>query len=483
MLFLGIDLGASSLKLCLINEMGETQAHVHRPIASASPQPLWVEQNPEDWRQALMSALTEITRETDHKNIAAISVTAGAHIAVLCDANGQAVRPAILWSDQRAHLEAEELRQTGLDIEIAGNQASPTWTLPQLIWLNTHEPDTIARSKSLFFAKDWLRHQLTGDNFTDSGDAAGSMLANHKTNDWDEHLIALAGVAHLHFPQLGNSNDIAGVLKPNLAAELGLPIDIPVAIGSIDTTTEWLCCGAIEAGQMSLKLASAGVVSLTNHDLAPAPPLSLYPHLTAGMAYHAAGMNQCSSAIDWLRGCFSPTQSAQAFEQLASQSPAGANGALFLPYLNGERAPLWRADLTASLSGMTRAHDIGDIARAGFEGIGFAFMDIIESFEARKLSQTRPIFLLGGGSRSDFWCQLLADMLGRELARPRAVDAAFGAGILAMQAYQKAKRMEAKLLPKSQIQKVYSANPEAADFYRQRHQSFRQQRETYHPIA
>lgn len=486
MLFLGIDLGASSLKLCLINEMGETIAHARRVIASASKHPLWVEQDPLDWRNALMSALKEITQDPKHKSIAAISLTAGAHIAVLCDANNQPIRPAILWSDQRAHLEAQRVRDSGLDCRLAGNQASPTWTLPQLMWLNTHEPDTMARSQKLFFAKDWLRYQLTGDRFTDRGDIAGSMLGHHQTNDWDARLIALAGIEHLSLPQLGTCDDIAGVLKPNLAQELGLALDIPIAIGSIDTTTEWLCCGPPDAGQMSLKLASAGVVSLSGHDFPPAPPLSLYPHLTNEMAYYAAGMNQCSSAIDWLRGCVAPQQSRQAFEQLASQAPAGANGTLFLPYLNGERAPLWRADLTASLSGMTRANDIRDIARAGYEGIGYAFMDIMDSFyltddNALKHPQTKPIVLLGGGAKSDFWCQLLANMLGRTLALPRATDAAFGASVLAMQAHRKTTGITNQSSASSHIHKTYLPNPDEVDFYRQRHQAFRQQRETFHP--
>ncbi len=432
-MYLGLDLGLSSLKLCLVDDAGHQHALTQLPLATQTPHPAYAEQNPLDWWHALDTALSGLKSELgdNMQLIRALSITAGAHIAVLCDEQDAPLRPAILWSDQRAaslvpSLGALPLRETG-------NQPSATWSLAHLLWLRQYEPETWRQLDHISFAKDWLRGRLTGDRLTDPGDACGGMLMNYQTCDWSLALLEMAGLSLAQLPRIVAPATEAGALKAELAARWGLPQNIKIVVGSIDTSIEWLCWGQPQTGQTTLKLASAGVVSRVTADRQPMPPVSLYPHLESEQAYYAAGMNQCMTALNWVAARF--FTSAQAFYDAATQSPAGAGGVQFYPYLNGERAPLWRADLTASFVNMTRASDIGDLARAAIEGIGYCFREIYDSLPdcGKNLGET-PIGLLGGGSAQPLLCQIIADILGRPVMSRPERDAAYGAAVLAASA-------------------------------------------------
>ncbi len=429
-MYLGLDLGLSSLKLCLIDDGGKMRALHQRPIETLTPNPLQAEQNPNDWWRAIDDALTSLKSELGDsmQAIQALSITAGAHIAVLCDENAKPLRPAILWSDQRAAPLVTDLGP--LPLAETGNQPSATWSLAHLLWLRKHEPDTWQQLDHISFAKDWLRGQLTGDRLTDPGDGCGSMLMRYQTRDWSPQLLDLLGLSHTQLPQIVPPETEAGALKPDLVRRWGLPQNVKIFTGSIDTSIEWLCWGQPQAGQTTLKLASAGVVSRVTNDLKPMPPVSLYPHLNAAQAYYAAGMNQCMTALAWLSDRFFSTP--QALYDGAARSSAGAGGVQFYPYLNGERAPIWRADLTASLVNMTRASHVGDIARAAIEGLGYCFREIYDSLpRAGEDTATQPIGLLGGGSGQPLLCQITADILGLPVKTRPERDAAYGAAIFA----------------------------------------------------
>ncbi|MEC8098583.1 MAG: FGGY-family carbohydrate kinase, partial [Pseudomonadota bacterium] len=214
------------------------------------------------------------------------------------------------------------------------------------------------------------------------------------------------------------------------AQKFHLPSGVAIYQGSIDTTVEWLCCGAPKANKTHIKLASAGVVSKICKGLAPRPPVSIYPHLAEPLYYHAAGMNNCTSALDWFAKTFAPIQTLDQIADIAADAPAGADGVLFHPYLLGERAPHWSPDLTASFTGMTRATNQSHLARAVFEGIGHALTQIWHSMDIAASEAT----VLGGGAQSAFWCQMIADMTGAVLRVPEHTDASFGAALLAAHA-------------------------------------------------
>ena len=426
--FLGIDLGASALKLSLIDARAVPVAGRAVPLTTNTPARGHAEQNPAAWRDALKFGLHKLRSDfpNEFQGLRALAFTGGAHIAVLCDAAGAPLRPAIMWSDQRAGAQAEALRAKPEILQIAGNVPNPTWTLPQLCWLNAHEPELMRRLARVYFAKDWLRAQLTGDFYSDMGEATGAMLGDIRQANWAPSLLEHAKINQICMPELVSPLQKTGITDARAAA-FHLPPDVSVYQGTIDTTVEWLCCGAPHAGKTSIKLASAGVVAQVDAALAPRPPVSVYPHVTDGLYYHAAGMNSCTGALDWFAATFAPTLTLAQIAHMAAEVPAGAEGVLFHPYLAGERAPHWNPQLTASFTGINRATTQAHLARAVFEGIAHALTQIWQSMNMQATEAT----LLGGGARSEFWCQMIADMTGACLRVPEHTDAAYGAALLA----------------------------------------------------
>ncbi|MEE3058961.1 MAG: FGGY family carbohydrate kinase, partial [Pseudomonadota bacterium] len=260
--FLGIDLGASALKLSLIDTHAQYVGGCGIGLATDTPKPGHAEQNPADWRSALQSGLGQLHTDfpTEVQALRAIVFTGGAHIAVLCDDANKPLRPAIMWSDQRAAAQANQLRKDQEIIKISGNQPNPTWTLPQLCWLQAHEPDLMARLARVFFAKDWLRAQLTGDRLTDMGEATGAMLGDIRESGWATQILTQAGIKKPMMAELVSPLAKAGTTDAR-AQKFHLPSGVAIYQGSIDTTVEWLCCGRLKADKTHIKLASAGVVS------------------------------------------------------------------------------------------------------------------------------------------------------------------------------------------------------------------------------
>lgn len=436
--FLGIDLGASSLKLSLIDGDARLVAMARAPLVTAFPAAGQAEQNPADWCAALKSALTDLSSDLSAADklpqLAAICLSGGAHIGVLCDAHAVPLRPAIMWSDQRASAEAAALADDPSVRATALNQPNPTWTLAHLRWLAAHEPAALANCEKFYFAKDWLRSQLTGDHACDFGDMVGGMLADFTAGTWSQDLVAAAGLAESALPSLHASTAIAGTVTPEAASAFGLPVDTPVVTGSIDTSVEFLCCAPLDADTASLKLASAGVLAFSDTSASPHPPVSLYPHILDGAVYHAAGMNACSQAIDWVGQTLLGGRDATAMAELAATAPIGANGVVFHPYLAGERAPLWDASLTAQVSGLSRATHAADVARAAFEGVGHALSEIWHDMTDKLGRRPARLHVMGGGAHSDFWCQMLADMLNLPLRRAKQTDCSFAGALLAAHA-------------------------------------------------
>ncbi|MGC6534111.1 MAG: xylulokinase [Parvibaculales bacterium] len=433
--FLGIDLGASSLKACLINQDGQRVAMARAPIETHHPHPRWAEQNPQDWATAMAQALTSLA-EDGHalQLVQAISFSGGAHIAILCDGAAAPLRPAIMWSDQRAADEAAELAADSTVEQLSGNRPNPTWTLPQLRWLATHEADVIQATEKLFFAKDWLRFQLTDRHSSDATEVVGGMLGD-KHGQWAAPLRALSGLDIDCFPPLLAAQAQAGTVTPQAAAQFGLPVDCPVYQGAIDTSVEWLCAAPQSANMASLKLASAGVLAFTTAATDNFPPVSLYPHSIEPWHYHAAGMSDCMGAIDWVRHNLTPHYDAPAFAAAAKSAPLGANGLLFYPYLSGARAPFWDASLTAEMTGLTRGHTAADIARAAFEGVGHVLTAIWHDMTGRLGSKPDMLHVLGGGGQIGFFCHMLADMLDTPLMAAQESDCAFATALLAATAH------------------------------------------------
>jgi xylulokinase len=429
---MGLDLGAGGVKVSIIDAHGTTVSIGSAPVVTYAPQFGWAEQDPSEWWVAACLAIRQAVQTVDAAAIATIGVSGGAHIGVLADAVGRPLRRAILWSDSRSVDEAAELRDKAdaRIIELSLNRVNPTWLLPQLLWLARHDLDTVSATRRLFISKDWLRYQLTGDWHTDYSDAVGALLADSSTRGWSGELCEMVNWTPETLPPIVEPTAIVGMVTSTAALECGLRAGTPVVCGSNDTTVELFGAGATKAGEGAVKLATAGVTYLVTDGPVVRPPVSCYPHIVEGLYYTATGINSCASAHRWMRDQFFAAEGFDGMDVLATSVPAGSEGLLFHPYLQGERAPYWDPKLRADFVGVTMRHEQAHFARALYEGIAFAIRDAMTSAEDLGM-QYDTIRLIGGGARSATWRQIMADVLGRQILLPANGDASFGVAAVA----------------------------------------------------
>jgi xylulokinase len=436
-LLLGIDLGAGSLKATVVSRDGRVVAAAGADIATREPRPGWGEQEPQDWWRALCKAVPAALGHAglEPAAIAAVSFSAGAHTSVLEGPDGRVLRPAILWTDQRSAAEAAELGDAAGEefMRVTLNWPTATWTAPQLLWLSRHEPHVTRAAQRLYLAKDWLRSRLTGGWETDRTDAVGTLLFDVSADAWSESLCERVNWDVRKLPPVVGATALAGQLTKAAAAACGLVAGTPVVCGTSDTSVETFGVGSIRPGDATVKLATAGTISIVRRAPEVHRALINYPFVMPELWYTITGTNSCASAHRWLRDRFFAHHGIEAFEvmdALAAAAPAGAAGLLFHPYLQGERAPHWDPLLRASFIGMRFHHEPGHFVRALYEGIAFSLRDVLEQFRARGID-IRSVRIAGGGARSACWRQVVADILGVEVHLPRITDASFGAALLA----------------------------------------------------
>ncbi|MDF2374564.1 MAG: xylulokinase [Rhizobiaceae bacterium] len=436
---IGIDLGAGSLKVSVVARDGRFIASASMSVDTSSPEQGWSEQDPHQWWSSLCGAVPKALREArlTAKDIAAVSISAGAHTCVLVDEQDQVIRPAIMWNDQRSLAECDLLRaEAGSMIgSTAGNQITPTWTLPQLYWLTRNEPGKVTAVSRIYPAKDWLRSRLTGDWSTDRVDALGTLMFDVSTSEWSAPICDLIGWPVASLPPVGRSEAIAGHITQVAAQACGLPQGIPVVRGSSDTAVEALGAGMLDTNTATIKLATAATISCYSHAPADNKELISYSYLVPESWYLITGTNSCASAHEWLRKTLFSAggERAASFAEmdcLAGAIAPGAEGLFFHPYLNGERTPYWDPKLRADFVGLGFNHNPGHIIRAFYEGIAYSLRDCLEIFkqENAAFSSAR---ITGGGARSNFWRQIVADTLEIPIELPMAADASYGAALLA----------------------------------------------------
>lgn len=438
--FLGVDIGAGSLKSMLVSPTGRVGGAASKDIVTHAPSAGWSEQDPADWWAALCETVPRALEAAGAKpeQVAAVGFSAGAHTPVLEDAQGRVIRPAILWSDQRSAIEARELQEKYGDeiLAIGCNRPVPTWTQPQLLWLSRHEPEAMSRTHRLYVAKDWLRSRLTGSWETDATEAVGTLLYDGSRNCWSDRLCAMINLDTRILPPIVRPTDIVGTVTAAAAAACGLAPGTPVVCGTSDTSIEAYGAGAIAPGDGAVKLATAATVSVIGESARVHPTLINYPFVVPGYWYTLSATNSCASAHRWLRDRFflRPGEDGglafSEMDHLASQVSPGAEGLIFHPYLQGERAPHWDPLLRADFTGLTFRHDRGHLVRALYEGIAFSLRDVKEQLLAQKID-LKEARIIGGGARSQTWRQIVADILNVTILMPEVTDASFGAALIA----------------------------------------------------
>ena len=442
-ILLGIDFGTGGCKVTAIDFAGALLGEASVEYKTEFLHPGWSEQNPADWYDAMCKALQKLrTNGVDLTRVLSVSFDGSTHNAVLLDEHMQPVRKTIMWTDQRSVEECKFLRENYGDLifKTAYQQPAPTWTLPQLRWLNTYEPEILKKTAKILFVKDYVRFLVTGVAVTDYIEAEGTLFFDMAKLVWSEELAALAGVRMDQLPDLVKPADVVGHVTARAAGETGLPEGTIVVCGTSDSAVEDYGAGAIEPGDCIVKLATAGNVNIMTAEPHPSATTLTYSHVVEGMWYSVSATNAAALCQRWMRDtlCQSEKQEAEltgvnAFnlmDKLAESSCPGANGVFFHPYLQGERSPYWDAKLRSSFTGVSISSTKGDFIRALLEGVAYSLRDCYGSLEDMGLSVNR-IFLIGGGARSRIWSEIVCNVFNLPLQIPHPGDASFGTALLA----------------------------------------------------
>jgi xylulokinase len=432
---LGIDIGTSEVKVVLIDDAQHVVGQAHSPVAISRPQPLWSEQDPADWWAASVAALAQLrgAHPVEYAATRGIGLSGHMHGATLLDAHDRVLRPAILWNDGRSHAQCAELEARAPDSRrITGNIAMPGFTAPKLMWVAQHEPEVFRRTARVLLPKDYVRLLLTGEAVSDMSDSAGTLWLDVAKRAWSDTMLAATHLTRAHMPRLVEGSEASGTLLPAVADALGLPAGVIVAGGAGDNAASAAGIGVAAPGTAFLSLGTSGVYFVANAAYSPNPARAVHAfcHAFPGTWHQMTVMLTAASALRWLRTLTHADSEAQLVAE-AEALPVGAHVPQFLPYLSGERTPHNNPHACGVFFGLTHDHGRGHLARAVLEGVAFAFLDGQQALLDGG-AQIDTITLVGGGSRSAPWAQVLADTLGRRLDRRSGaeVGAALGAARL-----------------------------------------------------
>lgn len=443
-LLMGIDFGTGGCKITIIDLNGTILVEASEEYKTYHPLPSWSEQNPDEWILALSRCLSKLkeVKKIGLNSIGSVAIDASTHNAVLLDRQMKIIRPTIMWTDQRSTGECMYLDENWGDeiFRLTYQNISPTWTLPQLLWIKNNEPGNFQKIHRIMFVKDFIRYHLTGSWETDYIDAQGTLLFDVGKRQWSEEICRLINLPAEVLPPICNPTDIVGKITKTASEITGLPEGIPVVCGTSDVTAEDYAAGAIYPGQCIIKLATAGNVNIMTSVPFPNHLTITYSHVVPDLWYTAAATNTAAYAMRWFRDnfCFEEIIKSeetgknvfQIMEDLVSSVPVGSDGLIFHPYLMGERAPYWDSYLRSSFIGASMSHTKGHFIRALMEGVAFSLKDCFRLIENMKLKVTGFI-IIGGGSRSDLWSQIICDVFGEKIVRPANVDASYGSALLA----------------------------------------------------
>lgn len=431
-MWLGIDLGTSSVKALLLDDDGSVGGEASRPYAVRAPKPGWSESAPEDWWQAVCAAVHAAVGGRAAA-LRGVGLSGQMHGLVLADAAGRPLRPALLWPDTRAQQQLAHYRALPAALRAAlANPITVGMAGPMLLWLKAHEPECYAQARWALQPKDWLRFQLVGEVASEPSDASATLLYDLYQDGWAEAVIARLGLRPELLPPLRASAELAGELQPQAAAALGLPAGLPVAVGAADTAAAALGSGLWREGEAQLTVGSGAQLVVMSAQPKGAPELGVHLYRAAqpGMVYAMAAMQNAGLALEWVLEVLG--LSWEAAYALAASVPPGCEGVSFLPYLTGERTPHLDPEACGVWDGLRRYHTRAHLVRAAFEGVAFAIADGLAALKRAGMA-VRALRLAGGGAKQPWWRQLLADALGCELQPLALANAsARGACFLAM---------------------------------------------------
>lgn len=431
-MFLGIDIGTSSVKAVLVDDSGTVAGQATAPLTVSRPHSGWSEQNPADWWTATNRTVTALESQR-RRQVRAIGLSGQMHGATLLDAADRPLRPAILWNDGRSAAQCAALeRAVPASRHITGNLAMPGFTAPKLLWVKQHEPDAFAATRCVLLPKDYVRLCMTGAKATDLSDAAGTLWLDVAKRAWSVEMLAATGLTQNQMPRLHEGCEVTGALRPDVAAAWGME-PVVVAAGGGDNAAGAVGVGVINEGDALLALGTSGVLFVAGKAFRPNPERAVHAfcHALPERWHQMSVMLSAASALDWAARL---TASADAGALIAMAQARGRldGREIFLPYLSGERTPHNDPAVSGVLFGLDHESNAAAIGQAVLEGVAFGLADGLDALiEAG--AAIKQISVIGGGARSAWWGRVLAAALNRPLAYRMGADVgpAYGAARLA----------------------------------------------------
>lgn len=446
--YLGIDLGTSAVKCILVNDNGSVQGSRSMEYPLYQPQPGWAEQDPDDWWNGTASCIRALLNECgiNGNEVAGIGLSGQMHGSVFLDSELRVVRPALLWCDQRTEAECRWIEQTIGRQELArhtGNRALTGFTAPKAIWLRNHEPDNFKRTAHLMLPKDYVRLKLTGRFGMDLADASGTLLLDVAERRWSTDVLRHLDLPEEWLPPLYESNDVAGHVRPEAAEITGLAAGTPVVAGGGDQACGAVGVGVVKSGIASVALGTSGVVFVHDdtYQADSESRLHSFCHGVPGKWHRMGVMLSAGGSFQWWKNHFASEELEKAKAEgcdvyeyltaLAETAPLGSEGLIYLPYLTGERTPHPDPKARGGFIGLNLRHSKAHLTRAVLEGITFGMRDSMELIKASGI-EIKELRVNGGGARSLFWRQMIADIFGLPVVTVNSTDGpAYGAAVMA----------------------------------------------------
>ena len=477
MYYIGIDLGTSAVKLLLVAEDGQICNSVTKEYPLEFPQPGWSQQNPEDWRKAVLEGIPQLLEGFDGSQVAGIGCGGQMHGLVVLDDQDQVIRPAILWNDGRTARQVdylnEEIGRQTLS-QLTANIAFAGFTAPKILWMRENEPENFARIAKIMLPKDYINYVLTGVHSCDYSDASGMLLLDVQNKCWSQRMLEICGITQEQMPQLFESYQCIGTVTPEMARQLGIPQTTKVVAGAGDNAAAAVGTGVVGNGGCNISLGTSGTIFISSDTFGVDPNNALHAFAHADGGWHLMGcMLSAASCNKWLCEEILKTTDYAKEQQDITPEKLGENHVFFLPYLMGERSPINDTNARGTFIGMTMDTTRADLVQAVLEGVAFAIRD---SFEvARSLGIAIPTTkICGGGSKSPLWKTIFANVLGIPLEIVKTEQGpGYGGAMLAMVGCGQFESVQAAADALVSVASTVEPDPALTAAYEKRYQQFR----------
>lgn len=475
---LGVDIGTSSCKTAIFDPDGKVIAQGGSEYPVSYPQKGWAEQDPADWWNGICRATREMISESgiDPADIAGIGIDGQSWSAIALDRDGNALCPTPIWTDTRSETICRETAERlGEDkiFGLCGNPVSPCYTWPKILWYRKNRPEVFEKTEKILQSNSYIAYRMTGEITQDLSQGYGLACFDMRKGRWDDDACEALGIPQKLLPEIVNCHQVIGRLTKEAAEQTGLKEGTPVVAGGLDAACGTLGAGVVKPGQTQEQGGQAGGMSICIDQYAADPRLILGFHVVPGQWLLQGGTTGGGGALKWLRETVCPELSFAEMSELAEQAPAGSGGVTFLPYMAGERSPIWNPKACGVFFGLNFGVTRGQMIRACMEGVAYALRHNLETAEAAG-AKAGILRAMGGSANSRIWTQIKADVTGCGIEVPASDTATtLGAAILAGVGTGVYQSFEEAAVRTVSVKKTYTPNTELKAVYDSGYETYR----------